>query len=168
MPASALLVVVIAGVGATVTVVVAYRVSSSLDVAVIVAVCEEVVAAGAVYVAEVDVVFDKVPTPLKVQLTPRAWLSFVTTAVSVAVLAPSTVAAEEATATLSAVEPPELPELLEPPEPPPQPDRPNAAIRGSPTRTRPFRNIRNPREDIFLGATTQTVLLLSPNLLSAW
>jgi hypothetical protein len=99
-------------------------------------------------VAEVVVVFDRVPAPFKVQLTPRAWLSFVTTAVKVTMPAPSTVVAEAVIATLNAVEPPEPPELLELPEPPPQPARQNTVTRGNAIDMRAFLNIRNPREDI--------------------
>jgi len=105
-------------------------------------------------VAEVDVVLDRVPAPLKVQLTPRAWLSFVTAAVKVTTPAPSTVVAEVVTATLNAVEPPEPPELLEPPDPPPQPGRKITTRRGSPMKTRPLRSISNPQGgDIFRKTT---------------
>jgi hypothetical protein len=69
------------------------------DVAVTVTVCAELVAAGSVIVAEVVVVFDRVPA-LVLQLTPAAFLSFVTVAVRVVVSVPSTVVAAAVTVTL--------------------------------------------------------------------
>ena len=50
--------------------------------------------------AEVVVVFDKVPPPLTVQVTPAAFLSCVTTAVSVVAFVASTVVLAAVTATL--------------------------------------------------------------------
>ena len=72
---------------------------SAIEVAVIVIVCAEAVVAGAVKVAEVVVVFDSVPPPLTVHVTPALFLSLVTVAVSVAVSVPSTEDAEALTET---------------------------------------------------------------------
>jgi hypothetical protein len=68
-------------------------------------------------VAALVVEFDSVPPPLTLQLTPAAFLSFVTVAVSVVVSAPSMVLAAAATDTLTTAEDPPVPE----PELPPQP-----------------------------------------------
>jgi len=72
-----------------------------------VTVCAALEAAGAVKVADVVVVFDKAPPPETLHETPALFLSLVTVAVSVTVSVPSTVAAEEVTATLMGLE--ELP-----------------------------------------------------------
>ena len=111
--------------------------------------------------AEVVVWFDRVPAPFKLQVTPSELSSFDTTAVSVTESVPSTFDADADTATLKGPEPLELLEL------PPQPDRPNAATKESPTRTRPFRNIRHPREQIFVSIHTPIWPRLSSTPLSA-
>lgn len=103
------LVVVTAGAAGMVMVAVPDLLESATEVAVMVADCEELVAAGAVYVAELVVVFDKVPSPLKVHLTPPEFLSWVTAAVSVVVSLPSTVLAAAVTATLIGLELPPHP-----------------------------------------------------------
>ena len=82
---------------------------SAIEVAVIVADCAELVGADAVNVAEVVVVFDRVPPPLTLQVTPAEFLSFVTVAVNVVVSLPSTVLAANVTATLAAGELPPQP-----------------------------------------------------------
>jgi hypothetical protein len=140
-----LLEVAITGDAGTVSAVVEYLVVSFTETAITVACCAEDVAAGAVYVTEVVVWFESVPVPVKLQVTPSAWLSSVTVAVSVIESAPSTDDEGADMDTLVGSEPPELPEL---PTLPPQPDRQTAATTGSPMRTRPFRNTRHPREDI--------------------
>jgi hypothetical protein len=71
-PAILALVDVTEGAAGIVIVVVPVLLESATEVAVIVAVCDELVAAGAVKVAEVVVWFDSVPGPLKLQLTPAA------------------------------------------------------------------------------------------------
>jgi hypothetical protein len=70
--------------------------------------CGELVAAGAVKVADVVVVFDRVPA-LALQVTPAALRSLVTVAVSVTVSVPSTVVADAVTATLGEGELPPQP-----------------------------------------------------------
>jgi hypothetical protein len=94
-----------------------------------VTVCAVLVAAGAVYVAEV-VVVARVPPPLRVQVTPALFLSLVTVAVSVTVFAGSTVVAADDTATLTGWE------LL-----PPHPDRYTAKKTTTQDSTSLFMNI---------------------------
>jgi hypothetical protein len=79
----------------------------------------------------VVVVFDSVPPPLTLHVTPLEFLSFVTVAVSVTVFVASTVVAVAVTATLADGEPP-------------QPDKHNATNIEKPTRTKPFRDIGPP------------------------
>jgi hypothetical protein len=80
---------------------------SATEVAVIVIDCGELVAAGAVNVADVVVVFDRVPAEA-VQATPAVLRSFVTVAVRVVVSVPSTVVAAAVTVTgPSEAEPPQ-------------------------------------------------------------
>ena len=81
---------VTAGAAGTVMVAVPVLVVSATEVAVIVMVCEVLVAAGAVNVAEVAVVFDRVPADA-VQVTPAEFRSLVTAAVKVVVSDQSTV-----------------------------------------------------------------------------
>jgi hypothetical protein len=83
---------VIAGAGGTVIVAVPVLVVSATEVAVIVIVCKELVASGAVNVAEVVVVFDRLPA-LVLQVTPAEFRSLVTAAVRVVVSVPSTLVA---------------------------------------------------------------------------
>jgi hypothetical protein len=66
---------VIAGFAGTVIVAVPSLVVSDTEVAVTVTVSAVLEGAGAVYVAEVVVVFDSAPPPLTVQVTPAAFLS---------------------------------------------------------------------------------------------
>jgi hypothetical protein len=73
---------------------------SATDVAVMVAVCAALVAAGAVYVTEVVDWPDRAPGPLNAQLTPPEFLSLLTVAVKVTVSVPSTVDAAVLIATL--------------------------------------------------------------------
>jgi hypothetical protein len=105
---------VIAGSAATVSVTLPVFVVSATEVAVTVTVCAEAVAAGAVYVAEVFVVFDRVPPPLTLHETPSGvplvLLSLLTVAVSVTVSVPSTVVTEAVTATEGDFELPPQPE----------------------------------------------------------
>jgi hypothetical protein len=108
-------------------------------VAVTVTVNAELEAAGAVYVADVDVWPDSVPPPLTLHVTPSPFLSFVTIAVSVTLSVASTIVAEAVTATLGELEPPPPCELA--PPPPPQPDRQRAATIVRPGRTSFFQNI---------------------------
>lgn len=112
-----------AGNAGTVSAVVEYLVVSFTETAITVACWAEDVAAGAVYVTEVVVTFDSVPTPLRLQVTPSEWLSLATVAVRVIESAPSTEDEGEAMVTL--VGPPllELPELPEVLTLPPQPER---------------------------------------------
>jgi hypothetical protein len=63
-------------------------------------------------VAEVVVVFDSVPPPLTLHVTPPGVLSFVTVAVRVTASVASTVAADAVTATLTGLELPPQPERL--------------------------------------------------------
>jgi hypothetical protein len=67
---------------------------------VIVDVCDELVAAGAVYVTEAVDWPDRAPGPLNVQATPSEFLSLVTVALKVTVSVPSTVEAAALIATL--------------------------------------------------------------------
>lgn len=103
-----MLVEVTAGAAGTVMVAVLDLLVSATEVAVIVTVCEELVAAGAVNVAEVVVSLDKVPA-LALQVTPAEFLSWLTVAVRVVVSVPSTVLAAAVTATLGELEPPVQP-----------------------------------------------------------
>jgi hypothetical protein len=84
--------VVIEGAAGTVIVMVAVLDVSATEVAVIVAVKEEAEGAGAVYVTEVLEVFDSVPPPLTVQVTPSLPWSWSTAAVMVMESVGSTVA----------------------------------------------------------------------------
>jgi hypothetical protein len=90
------------GDAATVIVAVPDLVASAAEVAVTVTDSELAVAAGAVKVADVVVVFNMVPPPLTLQVTPAAFLSLDTVAVNVTVSVPSTVLAEAATVTPTA------------------------------------------------------------------
>jgi hypothetical protein len=116
VPVRLVLVEVTAGAAGTVIVAVPVLLVSATEVAVIVADCDELVAAGAVYVAPVVDVFDSVPPPLTLQVTPPEFLSFVTVALTVVVSVPSTVLADAVTAMLKGW------------EEPPQPDKPAATI----------------------------------------
>ena len=98
-----------AGAAATVKVVFADSVDWATDVAVTVTDCAAFVAAGAVYVAEVAVVLDRVPPPETVHVTPFPLESLVRVAVSVTVSAPSTVLADADTATVMGLELPPQP-----------------------------------------------------------
>jgi hypothetical protein len=95
--------VVIDGAAGTVICAVPLFVPSAADVAVTVTVKAELEAAGAVYVALLAVP-EIVPPPLTDQLTPALFLSFVTTADSVAVFVASTVVDEALTETLMGLE----------------------------------------------------------------
>ena len=98
-------VVVMEGVAGTEIVTVPVLLVLATEVAVIVTVCAEPVAAGAVKVAEVVVLFDRVPAVV-LQLTPWLFTSLATVAVRVMESAPSTVVDEALTLTLDG---PELP-----------------------------------------------------------
>jgi hypothetical protein len=91
--------VVIEGAAGTVSVAVPDLLESAIEVAVTVIVCDDEVAAGAVYVTEEVVSFDSDPPPLTVHLTPPLFLSWVTVAVRVTVSVPSTTEAEAVTET---------------------------------------------------------------------
>jgi hypothetical protein len=82
---------------------------SATEVAVTVTLSEDAEAAGAVNVAPVVVVFDSVPPPLMVHVTPSAPLSFTTVAVIVAVSVGSTVDADDVTVMLTGLELPPQP-----------------------------------------------------------
>jgi hypothetical protein len=110
-------------------------------VAVTVTVCAVLVAAGAVYVAEVVVVFDRAPPPLTLHDTPSVPLSLATVADSVTVSVPSTVVTEAVTATVGAF------------ELPPQPDRVKVATKA----------ITNAKNDRLVLRPEGTILLLSIN-----
>jgi hypothetical protein len=99
--------VVTAGAAGTVIVALAVLVVSATEVAVTVAVCAELVAAGAVKVAPVVDVLESVPPPLTVQVTPALFRSLVTVADSVVESVPSTVVADAVTATLTFACPPQ-------------------------------------------------------------
>ena len=101
--------VVTAGIAAIVMVTVAVCEGSAIDATVMVADCEELVAAGAVNVAEVVVSFDRAPAPVMLHDTPAAFLSLATVAISVVVSAPSTVLAVAVTVTLGEGELPPQP-----------------------------------------------------------
>ena len=122
-----------AGFAATVIVTDKVFVASAKEVAVMVTVCAEAVAAGAVKVAEVVVVFDRVPPPLTDQLTPAAFLSFVTAAVRVTESVPSTDVADGVMAM-----------LIEAAEPP-HPDKPSPATKNKLAIAKPFRTIQPSR-----------------------
>jgi hypothetical protein len=85
--------VVIEGAAGTVSVEVPVLVVSATEVAVMVIVCAEVVAVGAVKVAEVVVSLESVPA-LTLQVTPALFLSLATVAMSVIAFVPSTEDAE--------------------------------------------------------------------------
>jgi len=108
-PVKLVLVVVTAGAAAMVIVAVPDFDVLATDVAVIVTDCDEPVAAGAVYVAELVVALDSVPGPLIVQVTPLEPWSLVTVAVSVVVSLPSTELAATVTLTLIGLELPPHP-----------------------------------------------------------
>lgn len=101
--------VVIVGVAGTVSVSDPAFVASAMEVAVTVMVCTELVAAGAVYVAEEVVLFDSAPPPLTAQETPPAFLSFATLAVKFTESVPSTVVDAAVTVTLNGADPPPHP-----------------------------------------------------------
>jgi hypothetical protein len=126
-------VVVTVSLAGTVSVMVPFLEVSATEVAVTVTVCGELVAAGAVKVAEVVVVLERAPPPLTVHVTPSGvlpvFLSLVTVAVSVTVSVASTVVAEATTATLGGL------------ELPPHPNRLKAATIATPERTSLFKNI---------------------------
>src|SRR5450631_1292905 len=124
--------VVTAGFAGTVIVAVPVLVASDTEVAVTVTVTAVLEAAGAVKVAPLVVVFERVPPPLTLHETPAAFLSFVTVALSVIAFVASTVVADAVTATLTVAG-----ALV-----PPQPDRRKAAINEKQTRIELFRNIR--------------------------
>jgi hypothetical protein len=110
-PVRAALVEVTVGAAGTVSVMVPVWVVFATEVAVIVIVCGALVAAGAVYVAEVVVVFDNVPPPLvTAQVTPALFWSLVTVPVRVTLSAPSTVEDEAVIAMLMDLELPPQPE----------------------------------------------------------
>ena len=104
--------VVILGWAGIVSVTVAVLVESATDVAVIVTVCAELVAAGAVKVAPVAVSFDSFPLVV-VQVTPSPFESFVTEAVIVSVSPASTVVNDAVMVTPTVALPPQ-PEKLKP------------------------------------------------------
>jgi hypothetical protein len=80
-----------ATIAGMVIVVVALLVASVTEVAVIVAVCAELVAAGAVKVAALEVWLDNAPAPLNDHFTPALFLSWATVAVKLTESLPSTV-----------------------------------------------------------------------------
>jgi hypothetical protein len=88
-------------------------------------------------VAEDVVVFDNVPPPLTVQVTPAEFLSLVTVAVSVTASAPSTVVGDGVTATPTGWT------IV------PQPVRLKTEARAITTRTSAFRNIEHPWEESY-------------------
>jgi hypothetical protein len=100
---------VTAGAAGTVIVTVPVFVASATEVAVTVIDCAELVAAGAVYVAELVVSLDSDPPPLTLQVTPALFLSLAIVAVSVVVSVPSTVVAAAVTVTLRGFEYPPQP-----------------------------------------------------------
>lgn len=93
--------VVMDGIAGTVSVREADFDESPIEVAVTVIVCAELVAAGAVNIAVVVVVFDSVPPPVTVQVTPAALWSLVTVAVRLTGFVPSTVCVDAAIETPS-------------------------------------------------------------------
>jgi hypothetical protein len=105
---------------------------SATEIAETVAVCTELVAAGAVKIAE-EVVLARLPAPLCVQVTPALFGSLATVAVSVTLFAGSTVAAVGDTVTLTGLE------LL-----PPQPDRHTPRTTATLVNTSLFENINAP------------------------
>jgi hypothetical protein len=107
------LVVVIAGAAGMVIVTDAVLPVFATDVAVMVIVWLEEVAAGAVKVADAVDVFERLPPPLTLQVTPWELLSLVTVAVRVTVSAPSTVVADAVTETLGLAPPPAQPVIAE-------------------------------------------------------
>jgi hypothetical protein len=98
-PTNCVEVVATEGVAGTVMVTVAVLEVSDTEVAVTVTVCADEVAAGAVKVAAVVEVFDRVPPPLTLHVTPALFESLVTVADSVIASVPSTVAADAAMVT---------------------------------------------------------------------
>ena len=108
--------VVMDGIAGTVSDTDADFAKSAIDVAVTVMDCAVVVAAGAVNVAEMIVVFESVPPPVTAQVTPAALRSLLTLAVRLIEFVPSTVKVDALTETLTAESPaPPLP--LVPPHP---------------------------------------------------
>jgi len=95
------------GVAGTVIVAVELFDVSVIEVAVMVAVCEALVAAEAVKVAVLVVLFDSVPAPLTLQVTPAEVESLLTVAVNVVLSPPSTFAAPAVTETLADFAPPQ-------------------------------------------------------------
>lgn len=155
-----------------VSVVVVYFVISFTETAVIIADCEKFVPAGAVYITDVVVWFERDPTPFRLQVTPFALLSFATVAVRVIESVASTDVAGTLIETLVGPElpdPPEPPELPEPTEPPPQPDRQVMATRGIPTNSSTFRNKGSPQDGELtrLKSPDFSALLQHPNYLHA-
>jgi hypothetical protein len=82
----------------------------AIDVAVTVTVIAELVAAGAVKVAEVFVSLDSAPPPLTAHVTPSLFLSFCKVAVKVVLSFPSSLEAAAVTVTLIGFELPPQPE----------------------------------------------------------
>ena len=85
---------------------------SATDVAVTVTVCTDAVAAGAVYTAELIVVFDSAPPPLTDHATPAAFLSCATDAVRFTEFVPSTVLEDAVADTPIGAEDPPQPERV--------------------------------------------------------
>ena len=112
---------VIAGLAGIVSVKLPVLVLSATEVAEMITVCADVVAAGAIKVTEVVVIFDRVPPPLTLHVTPLVPLSLVTVAVSVIAFAPSTEVTEALTETTA--------EGLPPPHPRRNDERNDARIR---------------------------------------
>jgi len=138
--------VVILGAAGIVNVKVAVLVVSATDVAVMVTVCDELVAAGAVKVTPVALWLESVP-PVVLQLTPSLFLSFVTEAVMVSVSAASTVVTDAVM---------ETPTVGLPPQPEMVKDAMKAMVRRQrialilrPDRTEPFRYMITPGCDVF-------------------
>lgn len=128
---------VIAGAAGTVIVAVPFFEVSAIEVAVTVIVCAELVAAGAVRVTPLVLELERVPA-LVAHVTPAAFLSLVTVADSVVVSVPSTVAADDVTATDTVAL-----ELL---EPPPHPVMQSAAAaKNTMMKENCFQCISNPR-----------------------
>jgi hypothetical protein len=104
--------VVIEGAAGTVTVTGELLVASATDFAVTVTVWDDAVAAGAVYVTELVVMFDSVPPPLTDHATPATFLSCATVAVRLTEFVPSTVLEDAVADTLIGAEDPPQPERL--------------------------------------------------------
>jgi hypothetical protein len=89
-------------------------------------------------VAAVVVVFERVPPPLTVHVTPAAFLSFATAAVSETASVASTVVGDAVTATLADDVTATLAELM---LPPPHPDRSSPAMSNEQVSPKIFRDI---------------------------